>query len=390
MSYHNTIFGQLLAFTPRDKFNQYVGQHNANKHTKKFDAWNQFAVLLYAQATKKDSLRDIETGLSVHANTWSHLGIKSVARSTIAYANSRRDYRIFERLFYALLEQCRTVTPSRSFTFTNPLYSLDATVINLCLHLFDWATYRKLKGALKLHTLLDNRSMMPEIIISSDGKKGDITAGKEMQLHTKLERGSIVVFDRAYIDYAWWNTLNESGIFFVSRVNKNTYIAVVGQHNTPKERGVLSDDRVLVGEYGGMKKYPHTLRCVRYMDAKTKKVYTYLTNNFNLSALEIACVYKDRWQIELFFKWIKQNLKIKTFLGTSENAVLTQIWIAMTYYLLLAYIKFQTRYTRSVLELTRMIRETILVRRNLIDLLSLTPKTIFRFIPPPRPQMSLF
>ena len=390
MSYSNTIFSQLLSFTPRDKFNQYVGQHNANKYTKKFDAWNQFTVLLYAQATGKDSLREIETGLTIQENTWSHLGIKSVARSTIAYANSHRDYHIFEQLFYAMLQQCRVVTPHRTFNFSNPLYSLDSTVINLCLSLCDWAKYRKEKGAFKLHTVIDNRTLLPELIISSDGKKADVKAGKEMDLHLKLKSGSIVVFDRAYIDYTWWYKLHKHNIFFVSRTKSNQSITVLGQHNTFLDKGILSDEKVLVGEYSGMKKYPEVLRLVRYYDEKTKKVYEYLTNNFKLSALNIACIYKDRWQIELFFKWIKQNLKIKTFLGTSLNAVMTQIWIAMIYYLLLAYIKFQTRFRKSILELTRMIRETLLVRRTLIDLLSLTSRTVSKFIPPPNPQMQLF
>jgi IS4 transposase len=210
-----------------------------------------------------------------------------------------------------------------------------------------------------------------------------LTAAKEMNLPKRLEKGSIVVFDRAYIDYRWWKQLDDDGIFFVSRTKSNQSITKVGPHTKEKETFVLADDIVLVGEYSGLFKYPKTMRRVKYYDKEKDKVSEYLTNNFDLNALEIARIYKDRWQIELFFKWVKQNLKIKTFLGTSYNAVMTQVWIAMIYYLLLAYVKFQTRFTKSLLELTRMVKETLFVRRPLIDLLSLSTTTLSRFKPPP-------
>ena len=390
MAYTNTIFNQLLTFLPKYHFNAFVGQHESDRYVKKFTTWNQLITLLYAQATGKESLRDIQTGLSLHEEKWAHLGVSSVARSTISYANNKRSYKVFEGLFYELLNQCRDVIPKRSFSFDNPLYSLDATVIKLCLSMFDWARYTKTKGALKLHTLLDNRTMIPELIISSDGKKGDVTAGKEMNLPEKLEKGSIVVFDRAYIDYGWWKKLNDNEIFFVSRTKSNQHILVLGQHQKSGERGVLSDDRVLIGEHYGYEKYPEVLRFVRVVDLKTKNVYEYLTNNFKLSALQVAEIYIQRWQVELFFKWIKQNLKIKSFLGTSENAVLSQIWVAMSYYLLMAYIKFQTKFSKTLLELTRMVRETLFIRRNLIDMLSLDSTTVYKFESPPIPQLALF
>ena len=388
--YTNTIFNQLLNFLPKDKLQQIIGQHASDKWVKSLTTWNQLVVLLYAQATGKDSLREIETGFSLHGGTWHHLGIRTVARSTLSYANNRRDYHIFEELFYALLERCRTITPTHVFSFTNPLYSLDATTIKLCLSLFDWAMYTKQKGALKLHTLLNVRTTIPELLVSSDGKTGDITAGKGMNLPERLKNGSIIVFDRAYIDYGWWKELNDSSIFFVSRTKSNQHIAFLGQHEAPQELGIIADERVLIGEHYGYEKYPDVLRRVRYYDKETKIVYDYLTNNFELSAGTIAGIYKQRWQIELFFKWIKQNLKIKTFLGISQNAVLTQIWIAMIYYLLLAYIKFQTKFSRPLLMLTRMVKETLLARRPLIDLLSLTPRTLDRFDPRAGPQMAFW
>jgi hypothetical protein len=389
MAYANTIFNQLLTFIPKQHFNAFVGQHDADKYVKRLTTWNQFIVLLYAQATGKESLRDIQTGFSLHTEKWAHLGVQSVARSSISYANSRRDYRVFEKLFYEILTHCKEVSATKEFSFSNPLYSLDSTTIRLCLSLFDWAKYTKTKGALKLHTLLDNGTMMPEVVVSSDGKKGDITAAKEMKLHEKLEKGSVVVFDRAYIDYKWWKQLNDIGIFFVSRTKTTTAITVLGQHSEASG-AVLEDSRAIIGEHNGYEKYPNDVRYVKFVDKDTGKIYEYVTNNFLLSAEQIAEIYKDRWQIELFFKWIKQNLKIKTFLGTSENAVLTQIWIAMTYYLLLAYIKFQTKFSPSLLELTRMIREVLFVRRSLIDMLSLDSTTIEKFRAPPNPQMALF
>lgn len=212
MRYSNTIFNQLLNFLPKDQFRQFVGQHQGDRYVKKLTAWNQLTILLYAQVTGKDSLREIETGLSVHQPKWNHLGMKSVARSTLSEAMARRNYQIYEDLFYALLQRCKEITPENRFKFTNPLYSFDATTIQLCLSLFNWAKYRTTKGALKLHMLLNNRTAIPECITVTDGKTTDITAIKQMSLN--LEKGSILVFDRAYIDFAWWNQLDEDGIFF--------------------------------------------------------------------------------------------------------------------------------------------------------------------------------
>jgi hypothetical protein len=352
--------------------------------------WNQFVAMLYAQASGKKSLREVETGFNVQKNTWYHLGINSVARSTLAEANSRRSSEIFEKLFYSLLDKCREITIENKFDFNNPLYSLDSSTINLCLSVFNWAKYRTTKGALKLHMLLNNRTAIPELVNITDGKGGDVTIAKQIDIN-RLEKGSIIVIDRGYIDYGWWDELDNNGIYFVSRTKSNTNIFVIGQHKAELAAGVLADEAVIFGDYSAMeKKYSKKLRRVKYWDRENKKMYIYLTNNFELTALQIAGIYKERWQIELFFKWIKQNLKIKTFLGTSRNAVMTQIWIAMIYYLLLAYIKFQTKFKKSLLELTWMIKEVLLVRRGLIDLLSLNIKTIFRLKRENNPQMSFF
>jgi hypothetical protein len=392
MNYSNTIFNQLLNFLPKQRFKQLVSEYETDKHIRKLTTWNQFVALIYAQATGKDSLREIETGLNVHNNIWYHLGVGSVARSTLSEANAKRDYQVYEKLFYSLLEQCRNITPERKFKFKNPLYSFDASIVNLCLSLFDWAKYRTAKGALKLHVLLNNRTAIPEIINITEGKVADVTMFKKINLK-KLAKGSIITFDRAYIDYEWWKEINKSELFFVSRTKSSQNIFITGQHEDAKiEKNVLADDIVMFGSYDVIEKekYPEKLRQIKYWDEDNKKELTFLTNNFKLTAKQIAGIYKDRWQIELFFKWIKQNLKIKTFLGTSKNAVMTQIWVAMIYYLLLAYIKFQTKFKKSLLELTRMIREVLLFRRDLIDLLSLEEKTIFRLKREISPQMSFW
>jgi len=388
MYYSNTIFNQLLSFLPKQKFNQLVEAYQADRYTKSMTTWNQFVAMLYAQASGKESLREVATGFNVQKNVWYHLGVNTVARSTLADANSRRDSEIFEKLFYSLLNQCREIIPDDRFDFDNPLYTLDASTINLCLSVFDWAKYQTTKGALKLHMLLNNRTAIPELINITDGREADITVAKRIDLK-QLETGSILAFDRAYIDYVWWREIDENGQFFVSRTKTNLNIFVTGQHKV-REPGIVADETVIFGGYDAMDKYPKKLRRVKYWDKQTQKLYTYLTNNFQMTAEQIAGIYKERWQIELFFKWIKQNLKIKTFLGTSRNAVLSQIWIAMIYYLLLAYIKFQTKFGRSLLELTWMIKEVLLARRDLIDLLSLNIQNVFRLQRENNPQMSFW
>ena len=384
MYYSSTIFNQLLSFIPKQEFKRLVGQHQGDRYTKKMTSWNQLIILMYAQATGKDSLRDIETGLRTCPNVWSHLGIQTVARTSIARANNTRSYKIFEHLFYEILKQCKDITPLRTFSFENPLYSLDATVINLCLSVFDWAAYRHTKGALKIHTLMNNQTNIPEVLNITTGKVADITGARFMNI--AIPRGSILVFDRGYVDHGWWNILDAKGIFFVTRPKRNQLCIVSGVHAIPSGR-VLADERVWLGDITKAH-YPREMRRVRYL-SDTGEVYIYVTNNFVLSGAEIALVYKERWRIELFFKWIKQNLKIKSFLGTTENAVMSQIWIAMIYYLLLSYIKFQTRFPRTLLELSRMVRETLFTRRSLIDLLSLSPVTVSKLIEPEVVQLRL-
>lgn len=370
-----TIFHQLLDLLPKNEFDQFVGTHKADRYVKKFTTWQQLIALLYAQATEKDSLREIETGLRVHASSWYHLGIENITKSTLARANAKRSYQIFESLFYALLKRCKHLLPDTNcFDFKNDLYALDSTTIDLCLNLFPWATFRTRKGGFKLHTLFNTRSQIPELIIASEANVHDLKQAKEMNI--SLSRDSFLVMDRAYIDYSWLYKLHKEHTFFVVRSKKNMQHVVVGQHPSSQEPGVIKDEMMELVLPDAEHDYPEPLRKVTFYDEETKKTYTFLTDNLELSAGTISSIYKARWQIELFFKWIKQHLKIKTFLGTSKNAVMTQIWVAMIYYLLLNYLKYQTKFKKSLLELTRIIKEVLLDHVSLIDILSLDFRSI--------------
>ena len=371
MGYNNTVFNQMLNLLPKDRFEVNADKYQANRYTKHFTAWGQLVVNLYAQASNKKSLRDTETGFRVHQGSWYHLGLENVARSTISYANANRNCALYEDTFYDLLSRCRDVTPKHRFKFKNPLAALDATVIDLCLSMYPWAKFRKTKGALKIHSLLDYRGTIPSFLVVTDAKQHDVKVAKESSL--PLSSDSILAVDKAYIDFQWLYDLFTRGVYFVTRAKDNMKYQVVGQHKEIKNKAVISDEIIrLIGPLTS-RKYPEDLRLVTYYDQKENKVLKFITNNFHLAAATIAAIYKARWEIEIFFRWIKQNLKIKTFLGTSRNAVLTQIWTAMIYYLLLAYIKYQTKYGYTLLYFTRVIREALFKRTDIIDLLNLSP-----------------
>jgi len=366
-----TIFAELLKLCPRYEFEKATERYGGNRYVKTFTTWQQYIAVLYSQITLKDSLRDIETGLGTQSGRWYHLGLKGVHRSTLSDANTKRDYRIFEDMFYHLLARCRDLTPRHRFRFNNPLYSIDATTIDLCLSVFPWARFKRAKGAIKMHCLYDHSGALPSFLTVTDGKRHDVTEAKNAGF--PLSPDSIVSVDRAYIDYTWLYSLNTKRIWFVTRAKSNIDYAVTGQHQA-SGKGIISDESISLAGQHTRDKYPRDLRLIRFYDEKRKKTLVFLTNNFRLAASTIARVYKSRWQIELFFKWIKQNLKIKSFLGTSRNAVMTQIWVAMCYYLLLTYIKYQTKYGYSLLQLSRIIRETLFDRKSLVDILTLTPE----------------
>lgn len=383
-----TVLKQLLLLLPLDEFEAFVGQQKADRYVKNFSCRNQLTTLLYAQASGKDSLREIETGLRAMGKTWYHLGLENVSRNTLAHANRNRPWKIYESLFYAMLKKCRGFTfGTASFSFENALYALDSTTIDLCLSLFSWAKFRKEKGAIKLHTLFNVRDQIPECILITDGKKGDITMGRKMKLK-KLPSGSVITIDRGYTDYAFLHAIDEAGHTFVIRLKENAQIVPLESFSV-KEKGVLKDERFGFVLEEAIRDYPGDVRLVTYFDEVHQKMYRFVTNNFQFSAKTVADIYKSRWQVELFFKWIKQYLKIKTFLGTSKNAVLMQIWVAMVYYLLLAWIKHQTRFRGSLHDLTVLVAELLMHKTHFIDMLSATPKTVAIFKARDNPQLAL-
>jgi len=376
MSHYNTIFNQILDLIPRHQFEVLVNKYQSDRYVKYFSCWQQLISLLYAQIRGKDSLRDIETSLRTQSNKWYHLGLKDIKRSTLSDANKHRDWRVYEELFYRILGRCKDITPKHKFRFNNPLYTLDATVVELCLSLYPWARFRKRKGALKIHNLYDHSGCIPTFMVITEGRRHDVKAAKELDL--PLMADSIVTVDRAYIDYNWLNSLTKSGVYFVTRAKKNINYEIIGQHEVNKKKGLLFDYTIKLKGYYQIRSYPEKLRLVGFHDTETNKTLVFLTNNFVLSAHTITQIFKARWKIEEFFRWIKQNLRIKSFLGTSRNAVLTQIWVAMCYYLLLSYIKYQTKYSYTLTEFAIMLKETVFERISLIDLLSCTHYTCFK------------
>ena len=371
MAHYNTILNQLLQLIPRHHFQASVKKVAGNRYVKRFTCWNQLTTLLYAQASGKDSLRDIEQSLRVNGSKLYHLGLPSVKKSTLAEANKNRSYKMFEDLFHKLLSRCKNLTPKHKFKFKNPLHSLDATFINLCLGTFSWAKYSKTKGAIKLHFGLDHSGNIPDFLVVTDARKHDSTVIKK---HMPIIPDSIYCFDRGYNDFRLYNNIHKAKAFFVTRAKSDLQYTITGQHTISTKKGVLSDEIIKLNNT----KYNMKLRLIRFYDFETDKLFSFLTNNFRLAPYTITQIYKARWQIESFFKWIKQNLKIKAFLGTSENAVLTQIWIAICYYLLLAYIKYQTKYNNSLFYLHRIIKDTLLAKLTLIDLLRASPANLYK------------
>lgn len=377
MSHYNTLFSSLLLQLPRHSFETLVKQYGADRYAKKLSTWNQFTALLYAQISGLESLREIESAFSVQNLRTYHLGLPSkICRNTLSNANAKRDWRIYEGMFYKLLARCRDLTPKHKFNFPNPLYSIDATTISLCLSVFPWARIKHKKGAIKMHFQFDHSGDIPCFMVMTGGEDNDVVAARA---HIKLSRDSIYCFDRGYTDSKWFRRIGDAGAYFVTRLRERVNYRIVGQHvswNGPA-KGVVSDD--VIELCGKMKEtHPRWLRLVRYYDKERDKTFEFITNQLKLPARTIADIYKSRWQIEAFFRWVKQNLKIKTFLGTSENAVLTQIWSAMCYYLLLAYIKYQSRYAHSLYYLHQVIKAGLMERLSLLDTLNLNQNRLNR------------
>ncbi len=369
MGHINTIMSQLLTLIPRHEFQSLVSQWGTELRKEYFNTWNQFTTLLYAQAGDKQSLRDIQNGLAAQSSKLYHLGIAgTIPRSTLSDANKARNGAVFQGLFDKLLERCQMLSPKHRFKFKNPLRIWDATVIDLCLSMFPWAKFRRTKGALKIHCQLEQAGQIPSFAVVTDGKCHDVRAAKTF---FDLVPDSIYCADRGYVDFTLFRRIHDAGAFFVTRAKDNLNYTVVGQQETLKNKGVLKDQTITLNTFYSQKDFPGPLRLIRFYDKDEDRTFEFLTNNFKLAAATIAAIYKARWHIEAFFKFIKQNLKVKTFLGTSKNAVLTQLGVAMCYVLLLAYIKFQTKFKFSMFYLHRLIKETLFERLSLIDLLGL-------------------
>ena len=322
-----------------------------------------------AQLSGRTSLRDIVANLSVQGHRLYHLGSTVLSRSNLSRINEHKPYALYEAFFERLLTRCQASAPRHGFRFRNKLYSLDASTIDLCLSVFPWANFRTTKGAIKLHVGLDHEGYLPEFVTLTDGKTTDITAGRALAFPS----GSIVACDRGYNDYGWYKQLTEKGIFFVTRLKKNAQYRIVARRTVSSNQGLRSDQTIEFTGLQARKHCPMPLRRIGYRDPLTGKHYVFLTNHFALSAKTIADIYKQRWQIELFFKWIKQNLKIKSFIGTSRNAVMTQIWTALCTALLLAYLKFTARLAWSTQQILRLLQINLFVRRDLMELLSGDP-----------------
>ena len=365
MAHCNTIFSQILKLIPRHEFETLAKRHHSGRAFRTASRWSQFVTLTMAQLSGRNSLRDIIDNVSAQAHRLYHLGSTKLSRSNLSRINEDKPYSLYEALFGKLLSRCKGMTSGHNFRFKNPLYSLDASTIDLCLSVFPWADFRQTKGGIKLHVGFNRDGDLPEFVTLTEAKTHDVIAGRVLQ----FPKGSIVVVDRGYNDYTWYKQLTDKGIFFVTRLKSNAKVRVVKRHPILKESGVTSDQTIEFTGIQTAKKCPIHLRRIGYRDAETGKHYIFLTNNFKLSSKTIAAIYKARWQVELFFKWIKQNLKIKSFIGTSKNAVMTQIWIALCVYLLLAFIKFQSNMNKSMQQILRVLPLNLFEKRDLYALL---------------------
>jgi hypothetical protein len=360
---HASLFSQLVKLFDRNKFYRLVSKHQAERYSKGFDSWDQFVSMLFCQLAQAKSLREISNGLSSCIGKLRHLGMKEAPkRSTLSYANANRPWGMYQDLFYETLSFCRMTTSLKhTFRFKNKLLSLDSTTISLCLSLFPWAKFRHTKGAVKLHLLLDHDGYLPTFAHITNGKKHDVTIARQ----APLAKGSIVVMDRGYNDYSLFSYWTTKGIYFVTRLKENADYIVVEERQPPQNRNILADQIVRFAGYTAKKNCPHCLRRIVIWDDEKEREIVLLTNHMEFGATTISAIYKDRWKIELFFKAIKQNLKIKTFVGTSENALYIQIWTALIAMLLIKYLQFKAKFGWSLSNLVALLRWNLFTYRDL-------------------------
>lgn len=370
MNQSQTVLAQIIAFIPKYEFDKCVKRYNGNHRVRSFTCWEQFLVMSFAQLTNRESLRDIESCLSAIGSKLYHSGIRSrVTRSTLAEANENRDWRIYSDFASVLIQEARKLYfNDSSFTLDidNLTYAFDSTTIDLCLTLFPWATFRKKKAAIKMHTQMDLRGSIPTFIHLTSGDVHDVNAID----FVSFEPGAIYIFDRGYVDFNRLHSIDQAKSFFVIRAKDNLNFRRIKSKTIDKSSGLMVDQIIMLNGFYSSIDYPTSLRRVKFKDPITMKTYTYLTNHFDLPALTIAAIYKERWKIELFFKWIKQHLRIKAFYGTSMNAVYTQIWIAISNYLLIAIIKKKLNLQHSLYSLLQVFSLTLFERTTLLQLLN--------------------
>jgi uncharacterized protein DUF4372/DDE family transposase len=364
----SSIFSQILQLIPRLEFESAVRKHNAERHARGFSSWGQFIAMLFCQLGHAKSLREICGGLAASEGKLRHLGLPTApARSTLAYANEHRPWQLCQTVFDQLLAKCQTLAASqpgtrkkRKFRFKNPLLSLDASVIDLCATMFDWAKFRLTKGAVKLHLLLDHDGYLPSYAVITEGKKHEVRVARQM----RFAPGTILVFDRGYTDYEWFASLIQQGVYFVTRLKENADYGVVENLAVPQGRGVRRDQVIFFYKLAkaGIDAY---FRRIEFYDEENDRVLVFLTSHMELAAATIAAVYKERWQIELFFRALKQSLRVKTFVGTSANALKTQLWTALIAMLLVKYLQLKSSFGWSLSNLVALLRQQLFVYRDL-------------------------
>jgi hypothetical protein len=359
-----SIFAQVLQFIPRLEFAAAVRKHRAERHARGFHCWTQLVAMLFCQLGRAQSLREIVGGLAACEGKLQHLGVESAPkRSTLAYANEHRPWQLFQSVFEALYQRCVADAMQRGrrkFRFKHKLLSLYATLIPLCLSMFDWALYRRSKGAVKLHLVLDHDGYLPRFAVITDGKTSDIRVARGLE----FEPGTVVVIDRGYQDFAWWLELSRQKVFFVTRLKDNAEYGVVEQRAADRERGILLDEVVLLTKIQEAGPVARMRRIEVWIEEKQESM-VFFTNHLTLAASTIAAIYKDRWQVELFFKALKQSLRIKTFVGTSANAVMIQIWTALIAMLVVKYLQLRSSFGWSLSNLVALLRHQLFVYRDL-------------------------
>jgi hypothetical protein len=381
-----SMFSQLLQIFPRPEFQQAVKKTRAERHARGFTCWGQFVAMLFCHLGRAHSLREISGGLRSCEGKLKHLGITAPNRSTLAYANEHRPWSLYQELFLILLHRLQDQgIGKKKFRFKNKLVSLDSTIIDLSISLFNWAHFRRTKGAIKLHLLLDHDGYLPTFAWITEGKVADIQIARQIV----FPPGTVVVDDRAYNDYRLFAQWISQGVYFVTKMKENALYEIIGEREVPQNRNILKDELIQFTGYGAREKCPHPLRRIEVYDPKAEEVHVFLTNYMDLGSTTIAAIYKDRWQIEIFFKYLKQNLKIKTFVGTSANAVKIQIWTALIAMLLLRYLQLVARFAWSLSNLVALLRMNLFTHRDLWAWLNCPYETPPTFYEPQQLELSL-